>query len=209
MLFLSNRPHVSSDGIEIFNNDSEYKIAVDKAKDLVEKPLERYDSGETLTAAELSALEEGAKLYEAANRFRPTDVMPYFMAGKTYQALGENEVAEERSRQAIYNGQASLESMRSTGDPKQISAIQLTLADAHYIRSMALFGMKDFDGARDEADQATRMNPNAPAYHVAAARAYLELRQLPTASAEIKIALSLDPNNKLAKQLAKLINSSD
>lgn len=195
LLALSNRSVTSRTGAPILTDGTRYNEALKKSEDLTLDRIHRFDAGESMTPEDKIPLMEAVKLTDGLSLVNPTEFAPYYLSGRLYVMLDDYENADERLHQCLLNGK------NLTG-----KEAQLTLVDAHYLRSIALVGLKQYAAAFDEANRAVVSIPNSPSYLVARGSALLQLSRIPEAKKDIEAALKLDPTHVRALQLQKLLN---
>jgi tetratricopeptide (TPR) repeat protein len=194
-MYLSSRPAKTPEGEDVIYDATTYNDVLKKAEALSRKHFEDYDAGKALTDADLSDLAHAARLFDTMNRFEPTKTGPYIGAGKSYQILGENEVADERLRQCIGNAQYD-----------QSDAGKATVIEAKYLLSV-VYGQEGlWQQAYDIANEAVHDVPASAPYLTARASAEIQLKRPAEAKVDLEKALVLYSNYARAERLLKLIN---
>ena len=209
VMFLSNRPAVTAEGVPIITNGDQYNDVLNDVKELTKVPLEKNARLDPLTPKETADVQKAAQLVDALNAFQPTIFAPYLLAAKAYQMLGKIETAELRVRQAIYNGDQEMIECRKRNDTSRLAEVKLTMTEAHHVRSQLLLLMHEYPVALDEANAVLESVPNSPEYLAGRASVLMQLGKYRGAAADLRKALTLDPNNRSALALARLFNQYD
>lgn len=168
-----------------------------KAEKLSKEPLEKSGRDELLTSAEQDNVKEALAYFQGIIAYDPSRYQPYFAAGKMAYALGEYEQALTYLQQAI-----KLAPPPSKNPPVELVTL---IAEAHYVSSRALFFLHRYDEAAEGARLASMLVTSSADYLVAEASARLEMKQDDKAKDLVVRALAIDPNHRIAKQLAKLL----
>jgi tetratricopeptide (TPR) repeat protein len=209
IIFLSNRPAVAPNGIEMITNTETYETRSDQALEWSREPLAKFDRGEELTEVDKENLNKALKNYEAMGLFQPTAVEPAFQAGRIHFALDDPERAELVLNQAVLNGDGIMQKPDTVKGSTVWEATRLTIAEARYVRSLVFAQLGDYKKALFDANYAVNEVPSSPNYLSARASSYVQLGDIPNAIRDVKAALRLDPDHARSQQLAKLIDSID
>jgi Flp pilus assembly protein TadD len=105
------------------------------------------------------------------------------------------DVAQERYEQCLAN---------VPGQKTDPVALQ-TGTEAHYRLSQVQFALANYKVALEEADKAIKAEPDAPRYLSGRANALVQLKRIPEAKKDVKKALELDPTDRVAVGLHKLL----
>jgi len=178
----------------VIGNSDEYNQTLRDAEGLSKDSLERFANDEDLSDADKSNLIKAANLFEGIRAYEPNKFAPYLALCMIYRALGNTEKAEQYVRQCIL----SL-------PPSQAPEIRQTAAEAHYQLSRVLFDEKKYAEALAEAATADQTIGDNPNYLVAKAIALVQLRREAEAKSDLAKALKLDPKNRRALGLKKLL----
>lgn len=184
----------SDGGVPVIGNSDEYNQVLKDAEGLSKDPLERFANDEDLSEADKSNLIKAANMFEAIRAYEPEKFAPYLGLCMIYRALGNTEKAEQYIRQCILSLPAS-----------QAPEIRQTAAEAHYQLSRVLFDEKKYPEALAEASTADQTIGDNPNYLVAKAIALVQLKREKEAKVELAKALKLNPTNRRATGLAKLL----
>ncbi len=197
LVALSNRSVITGTGVPVLNDGTQYNDALKKSQELSLDRIHRYDAGESMTPEDKVPLMQAVKLTDGLSLVNPTEFGPYYLSGRLYVMLDDYERADERLKQCVINGK-NLTSQEA----------QLTLVDAHYLRSIALVGLKQYKAAFEEANAAATIHPDSPNYLAGRASVYIQMNKIPQAKKDLAAAIKLDPNHIRANQLLKLISSA-
>ncbi len=208
LLLLSNRPTYTEGGLVTVSSQGQYESYSAEALKLSKEPIAAVKENETLTDKQKKDLQQSADYYEAMNQFNPVAIEPYFMCGKIYRILERNDVARERFEQAIVNAESGIRQAQTTGNANRVDVIRLTLAEARAEYSELLVQTGEFTEALNQADEAVKTVPNSADYLAARASAYIQLKKLSEAKADLGIAIQLDPKNKKVINLIALISAA-
>jgi tetratricopeptide (TPR) repeat protein len=209
ILVLSNRPAVTIEGVPVITSNDQYNDLLAEVKELTKVPLEKSVRGEVLTPDELVQLRQAAQKVDALNAFQPTIFAPHLLAAKVYQMLGKTETAEQRVRQAIYNGDQEMADCIARKDTSRLAEVRLTMTEAHHVRSQLLVLMHEYKVALDEANAVLEAVPNSPEYLAGRASVLMQMGLYKKAALDLRKALTLDPNNRSSLNLARLFNQFD
>lgn len=168
-----------------------------RAEQISKEALEKSGRDEPLTSAEQDNVKEALAYFEGMIAYDPARYQPYFGAGKLAYALGEYERAFKYMYQAI-----TLAPAPSKTPPVELVAM---IAEAHYVSARSLFFLHRYEEAAAAAKLASTLVKTSPDYLVAEAAPLLELKQDAAAKDLVVRALAIDPNHRIAKQLAKLL----
>lgn len=181
----------------VIGSGSEYQQVLKEAAEASQKPLEKMARDEALTPDDRTQLSTAASLFEGIVAYQPQGFAPYLALGMIYRGLNDSERAERSLRQALNN---------LPGNPSP--EIKQTVAEVHYQLSRVLFDKKDYDGAIAEASTAEQSNPENADYPTAKAAALLQANRVSDAKKALEAALKLDPQNKRAQTLMKLVTKA-
>ena len=200
-MFLSNQTARLPNGEAPIASDQDYTEAMTKVEDLSQDRIKAYDAGRPLTPDDLKRLREAGVLTDRMAAYAPLMASLFFLSGKIHHVLGEDTVAEERFRQCTLgiDQQAKAQSSNAAN-------LVATGAEANYQLSMLLLVRRDLKGALAAADTAVRTVPQSSYYLTARASALNELRRTAEAKKDLQQALALDPNNRRAAALLRLIS---
>jgi tetratricopeptide (TPR) repeat protein len=196
LLMLSNRHVTTPEGIPVIYDPNEYNMTIEKARSITQPIFVAYDKGTEPTDAQKIELRKAALMYDAANRFDPVSMEPYFQAGKAYLIVGDYETADERLRQLVSN---QIYNMNSAGED--------TVAEAKNLLSIVRGLEGQWPSALELANAAVKKHPDSAVYHTTRASAELQLNLLDAAKQDLEVAHTLDPNYKRAILLNALIAS--
>lgn len=165
-----------------------------RAQTLSAAQLKAVDKNVKLSATDLESLRKAQKEVEAVILFEPKATAPYLVAGRIAEALEDPLRAEERYRQACAN-------VDQDSDPEQRKLNYLDGAEAGFRLCSILVARNQMSEAKPFADDIVRIVPNAPHYHVVRAQIVFQLGDKKEALKELSTALTLDPENDLARSL--------
>lgn len=168
-----------------------------RAQALSEEPFLKFDRGEPLASEEKRNLKLASFQFEGMAAFNPKLFSAYFGAGKCYFILDEFERAADRFERA------------ATFAPLDRPEGRLTAAEAKHLASKCYERLGRFDLAADSAKTSVDLVPEAPHYHSQWASSELELGNEAEAKKHLAKALELDPNDKRARQLERLLKLTD
>lgn len=212
LLALSNR-EPTIDGVPMISTADQYNRLSQETQAWLAEPLLRADGGGELTEEDRATLNRGVPVFRALADFSPTEMTPFFVLGKLYQNLGRAQQAEESSRQAIYNGEVQLTAAKNSNDAKRISEVQTLLNESRHVHAQALFELKEYEESfRDMKTILQDGNPQSQdvsRYLVTAARALIQMGDIPAAKASLQDALKRDANNSRAREMLKLLEKGD
>jgi tetratricopeptide (TPR) repeat protein len=195
VLLLSNRQPLSPEGLPVIDTLQGYSDAITEAQALTKDLFDKYDAGEEMTAEDKAKLLDAARIIDNADRYLPAAVIPYLGAGKAYQFAGVLDVAQARYEQCLAN---------VPGHKTDPIAVQ-TGTEAHFRLSQVQFALGNYKLAVQEADKAVKEEPGAPRYLSGRANALVQLKRVSEAKRDVKQALNLDPNDRVALGLHKLL----
>ncbi len=168
-----------------------------KAELISTAPLEKADRGDVLTDNDKDNLREAANIFDGLIAFSPAQYANYFGAGKMRFALNEYERSFNLMQQAI--------TLAPPPNTKPSQDVIEMVAEAHYVSSECLVAMQRFAEAAEAARLACQWIPTSANYVAAQASAELQLKDEDKARMLVIKALGIDPKNKRALQLAKLL----
>ena len=200
-MFLSNQTAPLPNGDLPVTSDAEYNEAMTKMEGLSQDRIKASDAGRSLSSDDLAKLREASRLTDRMAAYAPLMASLYFISGKIHHILGEDQVAEERFRQCAL-GIAK----QAAAQPSDAKNLVATGAEAAYQLSLLLVVRRDFRGALEAADAAVKAVPLSSNYLTARASALNELRRTAEAKQDLQKALLLDPTNRRATALLRLIS---
>jgi len=206
VVYLSNRPAISPDGQPVIMSVDQYQQVRQQVETLSKGPLLKVEAGQELSAENRASLQKSVGLVESLNGFQPNASATHVLAAKIYQALGNNVAAEERIRQAIFNGEEEIKMANTQGDKIRAQQLGPAVVEAHYMHSQLLLTQNDYEGALHQANHAVSSAPNSPDYLVARAAALIQLKRPEEALKDVNAALALDKTHKRGLQLLKLLD---
>lgn len=213
VVLFSNRPVTMSDGSPVITTNDQYNKISQDTQSLIAEPLLRADRGSELSQEDREKLLKGIPTFEALGDFAPTEMTPFFVLSKLYFNTEKPEQAEERARQAIYNGEAQIAKARNDKDETRVGELQALLNESHHVRAQALFGLgryresvAEIKGVLILFDPKDKKDLNVPRYLVTLARSLNELKDIENARAALLEALERDPKNTQAQGLLNFIN---
>jgi tetratricopeptide (TPR) repeat protein len=186
---------LNSEGPVVIHDNAEYQEASLEAEQLSKDALPKKDADQDLTETDRSNLRKALRLYEGMSAYLTTNPLPSFTAGQIYQVLGDQQTALTRFQQYL--------DATAKGDS---DAAKVTRADAHYLRSVSFFKLKDYKSAIDEVDVALAAFPGTPGYLIQRASTYTQLGKKKEALDDLSDALSADPQNRRAQGLYKFLS---
>jgi len=198
------------DAVPVIRTQAEYDNYVIEAQKLSQEPMKKFDAGEPLSEVEKKDLQQALFLFEGMAAFDPTgpnSYLPFFASGKINHTLGNYQRSLENFQQCISVAPTRGKPTKLTPDISEDDRVLLmTIAEARYLASLCYFELRDFGDAAHQANLANQIVPNSANYRVAEARAELEIGNEMKAVQLIAEALYIDPNHKIAQQVAKLLN---
>lgn len=200
-LFLSNQTAPLPSGDVPIGNDAEYTEAMARMEGLSRDRIKAADAGETLTPDDLAKLREASRITDRMAAYAPLMASLFFISGKIHHVLGEDQVAEERFRQSALGIDKQIKAQ-----PSDAANLTATGAEANYQLSILLLPKRDLKGALAAAEAAVKMVPQSSSYLTARASALNELRRTDEAKRDLQKALALDPANRRAAALLRLIS---
>jgi tetratricopeptide (TPR) repeat protein len=128
------------------------------------------------------------EVFQQALKLDPELAEAHFRLGLTYDALGQEQEAEEAYKKAVdaYKKYLSIEG-------------NLDEAEAHYNLGQTYSGLHLYSEAVREYRQATRLKPDDAAIHYDLGLALMRLAQYDEASSAFAKSLELDPDNYRAE----------
>jgi tetratricopeptide (TPR) repeat protein len=171
--------------------------AVEDAEKLSKDPLQRFVEDKPLSAKDKNDLLHAAAILQGIVAYEPTAVNPLLGLGLTYRALEQDENAEMYFQRVV-----------DLAGPSSTDEAKLAVAESRYNLALILIQRREYDKARELAAEAVAAAPNSANYHAALAEAFLQLDRKSDAVIEIRVALNLDPTNKRALRLKKLVDAA-
>ena len=184
--------------VPVIRTSDEANQYLQKAEKLSVGPLEKLSKGDPITDPERNDLREAANYLHGVIGFERTNFPAYLAEARIRLELGDYDDAYSLAQQCIQ--------LAPPPNPAPPVSVVQVVAEAHYVSSRCLFFRGRFEDAREAAKLAVALAPNSPTYLIAGASAELELKHEKTAKGLVQEALVLDPHNKAALRLAKLLN---
>jgi tetratricopeptide (TPR) repeat protein len=187
----------SSDSGEVgqITSASEYVQRLKEVQKLSKQHLEDFDEGVELTEADKDDLRKSAVLFDRLIEVQPTNIAPYLGAGKTYQALGNEEAAIKRFQQGL-----------ATVQKDAPPAVLDTAIEMHYLFSKSLFNLRLYKEALAEINIAIKaFTLGSPIYLSQRASIYVQMRKYKEARIDLLKALEIDPQHKRSQSLLKFL----
>ncbi|MBA2524310.1 MAG: tetratricopeptide repeat protein [Pyrinomonadaceae bacterium] len=155
-----------------------------EARVYLEKGREFYGNDEDAQAAEA---------FQSALKLDPELAEAHFRLGLTYDALGQEQEAEEAYKKAVETYKKYLNFNGNNDD-----------VEAHYNLGQSYAGLHLYSEAVREYRQATRLKPDDAAIHYDLGLALMRLAQYDEATRAFAKSLELDPENyRAADELAE------
>lgn len=188
----------SSEGdVPILQSPQDYATSLDEAQKLSQRHLQAFHNGEDLDEKARADLRSARSLFQGLMEYNSNSVGPVFGAAEIDFALGDLDTAERNYRQAI--------NLLHVDAP---AAEVATVAEAHNQLANLLVLKGSFKEADEHAKAAMQMSPKNADYAVTRASAKTQLHEEGEATKLCALALSLDPSNKRALSLLKLLQES-
>jgi tetratricopeptide (TPR) repeat protein len=187
-------------GLHLIKTRKEYLDVLGKANGIfLTEVAEKSDRGIPLTADDTKQLREASTLFDELNLYDPTRMGPYFANGRIHLIFGENQLAAQQLRQSIDD------SIQPASDGKD--KIKLLAADSELFLAQAYENMNDFQDALTVMNKAIAAYPKRADYRYTRARALIQLKKVPEAIDDLKMALVLDPKNEKAASLLRFVTA--
>lgn len=183
-----------SSPVVLANND-QYAEANKAAAGLAAGPFEKIDAGEPLKDEDRRALRDAIRDWDGMVAFAPDRPAPLFTSGQAKAALGDYNGAIRSFQQFI----------TSVGPSPEQPDVRVMAADAHYLTGTSKVALKDYAAAVTDFNAALALEPSRPEYLAERAGAELQLGRKGDAGADLRKALAIDPSNRRAQGLSKLI----
>lgn len=187
-------------GRPLLKSGDEYNALLAQANDILKMGIEKTEGGQPLTPDDLKKIREGVKMYDSLTLFNPVKMGPFFASGRLHLMLGENEAAARQFRQAIDDA------TQENNDPPD--KVKLLTADSEFYLATAYENMNDFTDALPPINDAIQQFQDRGNYRYARARAYIQMKKIPEAIEDLKIAVAVDPNDKRSASLLKFVSSA-
>ncbi len=173
---------------------SEFQEVLVKVEKLSRPVFEKADSGIVLEEADNKNLRESIRLFKGLVAFNP-DIPTLFLGlGKAHQLLGENKSALENFAMAA----------RGLGNISDLATKQ-TLAEVQYLSAISFERQKQYPEAKMVAEKATELVPESSNYWTVLASTEMQLKEIAACKKHLEKALKLDPANKRARYLLRMI----
>jgi tetratricopeptide (TPR) repeat protein len=188
----------TGDRIPLIRNEGEFSVILQEAQRLSEGPLRRFDQGEELSEQDRKDLRKASASFQGLIAFKPSAFGPRFGAAKVFHALGDRQRAGEQFERALMN------------QPQQPTPEHVVLiAEAHDSLARLLMLENRDELAAEHSEKAMALFPDNAEYWTTRAEIELNHDHVDQAKGYLSKALELDPDNRRAQRLVKLINLPD
>lgn len=189
VVYLSNRPSTTSNGLPIVQGDADYDNALAKVKDSTQTAVGKFNVGVELEQADKDAALNGAKTFDLMNAYRPNMSAGYFEAGLLYYLSGNSDTALDRLKQSLADANLPA-NIKKAGDKEKLLDV---LANVHHIVSLIAFDKHEYKAAAEEATTALTIVPKRESFFFARAQAEVQLNKIAEAKKDLTEALALNP----------------
>ena len=190
---------VSSDPLDpplILYSNGDYEKAYAASKNMIQAAFPRYESGLPLTEADRINLLRAARLCAAMAAYLPNKAQGQnFVCGEALAALGYHKEAIRRYDMFI----------AFAGEDPTDDTVKVVRADSYHLKAVSQAALGDYKPALDSVNMALKAFPHLPGYLVDRASIELQLKNNPSAKADLTEAAGSPVIDEAAKSKARAL----